>query len=951
MIVRINKSHIVLSCLTAVLLACSTSSERAGPTIETLNERSFEIDRSAKLTIDREKAINTYREFLATQPDYPLRAEAMRRLADLEMESKDESFAEGVERLKEQVQQAGRVDDGGGNARDYAGTIRLYTGLLKAYPYYPGNDRVLYQLAKAYEHTGEQSRSLATLDRLVRDYPKTEFIDEAQFRRGELHFTLRQYDRSQYAYKAVVDYGPASRYFERALFMHGWSLFKQSRYDDALASFFTLVDRKLGTRRTDKVDEVMTGMDRSEREMLEDSFRAMTLSFSYLQGPRTVAESFAQRGQRAYEYYIYNRLGEYYIKRERIRDAAETYGAFARLYPAHKESAFMQLKVVEAYQKSNFATLALVAKEAFVTQYGVGSRYWRLYDEDMHNRLRPHLQKHLSELAGHFHASAQKSRKVADYQKAARWYRKQITDFPKATRTPKVNFLLAESLYEGQQYRDAITEYEKTAYYYPKNKNSAEAGYAALLAYSKYVVRLPAEQHKGWKVKAINSAVRFADTFPGDKRVASVLTKSAEELFAMHNPDRATILARRVLTLKPTARSSLRRTAWTVVAHTEFERGAFAKAESGYREVLRLTARKNKSYNTMLERLASSIYKQGEQQRAAGNQRAAVAHFLRIGKVVPSSAIRVTAEYDAAATLITLKDWKAAIRVLESFRRLYPRSTLQGEVTKKLAVAYLVNGQSSKAAAQYERIAATSQDKGVRRDAIWEAAKLYQKSGKKTLAFKTYKKYIKQFPRPVEQSMEARRLVAKYYGEHKDWKKRNYWLKQIITVDSRAGSQRSDRTRYLAAQATFTLAEPYYTAFRKVRLLRPLKKSLKKKKKRMQEAIKAYSHAADYNVASVTTAATYRIAEIYFTLSKDLLKSERPKKLNAEEREQYDVLLEEQAYPFEEKAIELHENNARRVSKGIYDDWVKRSFFSLSKLRPVRYAKNEKREVIVSDLR
>ena len=41
--------------------------------------------------------------------------------------------------------------------------------------------------------------------------------------------------------------------------------------------------------------------------------------------------------------------------------------------------------------------------------------------------------------------------------------------------------------------------------------------------------------------------------------------------------------------------------------------------------------------------------------------------------------------------------------------------------------------------------------------------------------------------------------------------------------------------------------------------------------------------------------------------------SERPKKLSKAELEQYNVLLEEQAFPFEEKAAELHEVNAHRA--------------------------------------
>jgi hypothetical protein len=146
------------------------------------------------------------------------------------------------------------------------------------------------------------------------------------------------------------------------------------------------------------------------------------------------------------------------------------------------------------------------------------------------------------------------------------------------------------------------------------------------------------------------------------------------------------------------------------------------------------------------------------------------------------------------------------------------------------------------------------------------------------------------------------------------------------------------------------MAEPLEEAYRGVRLAEPLKKNLKLKKDRMQQVLKAYAVAADYGVAEVATTATYRTAELYNDFGKALLDSQRPKRLSKDELEQYNVMLEEQAYPFEEKAIELHEINARRARIGLYDEWVKKSFAALVKLRPVRYAKMEKGEGVINVL-
>ena len=59
---------------------------------------------------------------------------------------------------------------------DYKAAVQLYEEYLKHYPKDPGNDRVLYQMARAYEQGGELEPALATLDRLVKEYPHTPAI-------------------------------------------------------------------------------------------------------------------------------------------------------------------------------------------------------------------------------------------------------------------------------------------------------------------------------------------------------------------------------------------------------------------------------------------------------------------------------------------------------------------------------------------------------------------------------------------------------------------------------------------------------------------------------------------------------------------------------------------------------------------------------------------------------
>ena len=176
---------------------------------------------------------------------------------------------------------------------------------------------------------------------------------------------------------------------------------------------------------------------------------------------------------------------------------------------------------------------------------------------------------------------------------------------------------------------------------------------------------------------------------------------------------------------------------------------------------------------------------------------------------------------------------------------------------------------------------------------------------------------------------------------------RSYWLNEIVVADARGKNQRTDRTKYLAATASMELIKPLHRSYQQAKLTVPLKKSLKKKKKLMQQSIDAYNKALKYRVEEVTTEATYQIAEIYHSFAEALLESQRPKGLNEEELEEYELLLEEQAYPFEEKAIDIHLANFKRIPTGTYDQPVRDSLKVLGELMPFRYAKAEQTEAFV----
>src|SRR5262249_11814967 len=151
----------------------------------------------------------------------------------------------------------------------------------------------------------------------------------------------------------------------------------------------------------------------------------------------------------------------------------------------------------------------------------------------------------------------------------------------------------------------------------------------------------------------------------------------------------------------------------------------------------------------------------------------------------PTSKIHANAQYDAATGLINLKQWDRSVAVLEDFRRQFPQSPLQPEVTRKLAVAYTAAGRPGEAAAEFERIAANpTEEKSVQREALMQSADLYAQAGNTPKAAGMLEKYVSANPAPLGEAQEARSKLADYAARGGDTARRDHWYHELISADT-----------------------------------------------------------------------------------------------------------------------------------------------------------------------
>src|SRR5580700_6403047 len=460
--------------LTAMLLGPATLSAapKKPATIKDLDNQQVDVSTDPPQNVDAAKTMESYKRFLDLNAgDAALRAEALRRLGDLNLESSES------ERIEREL-----ATNEGLRATE---AIHLYTALLKTYPKYERNDSVLYQLARAYELNAQPDKALATLDRLVASYPNSKYIDEAQFRRGEILFADKSYPAAQAAYEAVIKFGSTSGFYNQSLYKHGWSLFKQGENQRSLDSFANVLDSVLVSKSNPKALIEIDTLSKPNRELVEDTFRVVSITFSYGDGPKMIDQFIKRQKPRAYDYLLYARLGDLYMEKERYTDAADVYRAFVSQDRNNEKAPLLEMQAIEAYSKGGFPDLVLQGKKEFVENYSYGTAFWQGRTPKDEPKVVEVLKINLKDVAQYYHAQAQRTKNVADFQEAAKWYRSYLTSFPDDPDSAVTNYLLADTLFESKQYLDAAQQYENTAYSYGSHAKAADAGYAAIVAYGK----------------------------------------------------------------------------------------------------------------------------------------------------------------------------------------------------------------------------------------------------------------------------------------------------------------------------------------------------------------------------------------------------------------------------------------------------------------------------------
>lgn len=813
----------------------------------------------------------------------------------------------------------------------YREVLGSYESILARGAFSGRLDELLYQMAKAHALTGQAGESIDRLKQLVGLYPKSPLVPEARFRIAEAAFAGGQFAEAEAGYRSLLDGEGGEALKTKARYMLGWSQFKQGvrAWDRAAATFQAVLDGFLPTA------ESIRQVQESSVETIDDTLRVLALMASRTEGLASLRRWFEGAEVRPWEPLVFDRLADLYAITGQYQASAAVNNAFVHRYPRHVSSPDFLAQVVEVWQMAGDEREVRRARARYVSAYRSDSDFLRLNmaDQSLWRDFVRWLADTSYEMATDLTDSGRKEAALSLFTEAAGYYEMLA---PKATEAGPVWRLAGDARLQAGAWPEALENFRTAAYQTNNYGEAADAGWAAVVLRREQV-----KSESGSGLEELATEIdRFASVFGNDARVSGAQADMASRWLEVHNYDRAAAYAGEVLK-RGNAGREYRCAAWLITAQVRQAGRAFGLAERAWRQALTmiddadLSPGYQSDRQSILSQLATAVYRQGELAAEKGEVAEAVAHFRRVGNVLPDSDIAIRGRFDAATTLLKASEWQSAVNELQWFRRNHSDHELAQGISEKLVFAYSQSGQPGRAAD--ELLTLVSGQANPWPDKL-RAAALYHEAGDTGKRDEIYREYLATAPSPVSANEHVQlqtmrhRLIASTTDPD---------AARAAMVEAELSSDwHSPETLALSAASAMALGNSAAAAFADIPLDHPLAHSLDRKQAALEAARARFAQAERFGGDSVRSEILYRRAELYRELAQDLMASEVPAELNEMEAIQYQMLLEEEAYPFEEKALKLHAENHRRIAETGYDDWIGKSLDTLARLHPGRYERS-----------
>jgi len=369
---------------------------------------------------------------------------------------------------------------------NFSRTIETYQRLIKEYPDFPKMVDVYYLLGLALWYEGAFDSAKDKFDELVKQFPKSRFVDEVWFRLGEFYYDMDDYYDAIKAYRKVSA-NEKSQFYVQATYKIAWSYFQIDQYMESLRGFIKVIEltpheagRAASGMRAEALryvvknfsEELLVSEAGGQRSYLSEKVGKLgEKEYEEALGIRlteTISQYFKALGNPPYLREVLLETASQLLDESKIDGAVLALEKIIELDPTSQDNPRIASQIIEILEEANRNDEARERGLALLETYSKTSP-WYLAQKD-----NPKAQKYAREavrdamltLAVQYHKAGKERKKEGDiagadkdFLAAATLYRNYVEEFPEREDTYKAIFYFAESSYEMNHFRAALDAY------------------------------------------------------------------------------------------------------------------------------------------------------------------------------------------------------------------------------------------------------------------------------------------------------------------------------------------------------------------------------------------------------------------------------------------------------------------------------------------------------------
>ena len=444
----------------------------------------FSNDRETSSRVDQRKAdevrlktVSSIKKLLADRKDKSARNfELILRLGELYVERHDyirDLEADAYAKLYSEWQ-AKNADRRGSEPNltyklanaELSKAALAFRRLVSEYPRHPRTDMALFALAKTLARLGDDNAE-SYFAQLVKTFPKSALIPDAQLARGEIFFEKHQMAKAMQSYKACMLYKdhPAYPY---AVYKLGWAYYNSdfAKPEDAQENYRKSITAfKLVVKLSDSA--VRKGNLNLRKEAIKD----LVLVWAETEDVEGAWKYFRTIGEEKSFYTMLERLGGIYSEQGKQPKAIEVYERLVRESPSRLSTPDVYANLVELYDVSSREAEAASTLRGLPVLFD-GTSKWASANSSNPVAVKAadaRVERLLHRWGTLYHNRGQKSKNPALVALAGGIYEAYLQHFAQADASYEIRFYLAEIQFDEQRYESASKNYSLVANARPKD--------------------------------------------------------------------------------------------------------------------------------------------------------------------------------------------------------------------------------------------------------------------------------------------------------------------------------------------------------------------------------------------------------------------------------------------------------------------------------------------------